>query len=96
MMNKWQFASAAVAGLTLAVLVSNHDSPPREMRPGEYTQDQIAVLDAYGATSAMVRSARRAGRTPVCWVTGEREKALQQCAKKGFNVYAVAAGSGGN
>ena len=96
-MSKWQFASAAAAGLTLAVLVSNHHNPPREIRPGEYAADQIAVLDAFGATAAMVKSARRAGRTPICWVSGpQREKALELCAKKGFNVYAAAVGSAGN
>lgn len=96
-MTKREFAAAAIAGLTLAVLVSNHQNPPRPMRPGEYSADQIAVLDAFGATSAMVRSARRAGRTPVCWVSGaERERALDLCAKKGFNVYAAAVGIGGN
>jgi hypothetical protein len=96
-MNGRQFAAAAAAGLVLAALVANHRTPPRPMRPGEYSADQIAVLDAFGATAAMVRSARRAGRTPICWVSGaERDKALKLCAQKGFSVYAAAAGSAGN
>jgi len=96
-MTKREFAAAAIAGLTLAVLVSNDQNPPRPMRPGEYAADQVVVLDAFGATAAMVKSARRAGRTPICWVSGaDREKALRLCAQKGFNVYAGAVGSGGS
>jgi hypothetical protein len=97
MLTKREFAAAAFVGLAMAVLVSNHANPPRPMRPGEYTADQITVLDAFGATAAMVKAARRDGRTPICWVSGpDREKALQLCAEKGFNVYAAAVGSGGN
>jgi hypothetical protein len=96
-MNKTEFASAAIAGLTLAVLVSGQTDAPRPMRPGEFSTDQITVLDAFGATAAMVRSARRDGRTPICWVSGpDREKALKLCAQKGFSVYAAAVDSGGN
>jgi hypothetical protein len=96
-MTKWQFAAAAAAGLTLAVLVSNHQSAPRPMRPGEFTADQITVLDAFGATRAMVKAAHRAGRTPICWVSGsDLDKALKLCAQKGFNVYAGAVDNGGS
>lgn len=96
-MTRRELAAAAAAGLTLAVLVSNHQTAPRPLRPGEYSSDQIAVLDAFGSSAAMVKSARRAGRTPICWVSGtEREKALKLCAQKGFSVYAAAVGSGDN
>jgi hypothetical protein len=96
-MTKRMFITAAIAGLAVAVAVNPQPNLPRPMRPSEYHADQVAVMDPYGASAADVSSARRAGRTPVCLVgRANRDKTLRLCADKGFNVYAVAAGSAGN
>jgi hypothetical protein len=88
-----KFLLAAAAGLALAVGVSRHERHLEAVSPGEYTADQVTVLDAYGATAAQVKAVRRAGRIPICWATPENRKL---CAAKGFTYYAAWADSGGN
>ena len=96
-MTKREFLTAAIAGLALAAAVNQEPNLPRPMRSGEYHADQVAVLDPYGVSADYVQTVRRAGRTPVCLVgKAHRDKTLRLCAEKGFNVYAVAAGSAGS
>lgn len=95
-MGRKAMISAAVAGMMLAAAVNQQPNRPRLMRPGEYSADQVAVLDAFGTSAQTVRIVRHAGRTPICWMARESEKALELCADKGFNVYAVGAGSAGS
>ena len=96
-MTRTAFVTAVVAGLALAAAVNPSPTLPRPMRAGEYQADQVAVLDPYGVTADYVRSVRHAGRTPICLIgKADRKKTLKLCADKGFNVYAVAAGSEGS
>lgn len=85
-------ALAAAAGIALAVATSRHEHRLQEVQPGEFTADQVSVLDAFGATAAQVKQVRHAGRTPICWATAENRKL---CAAKGFTYYVVWAGTGG-
>jgi hypothetical protein len=88
-----KLAVAAAAGLALAIGTSHHERMLKEVQPGQFTADQVTVLDAFGATKQQVKDVRHAGRTPICWATAENRKL---CADKGFTYYVVWAGSAGS
>ncbi|NUO57240.1 MAG: hypothetical protein HOV71_07820 [Hamadaea sp.] len=63
----------------------------REFDPDEYAPNEVAVFDAVGASPEVVKDARAAGRTPVCYVQGpDVDRAMKACRDKGFELYVTA------
>ena len=86
---------AVVGTIALLVVVVIGRARPelREFDPAGYAPDEVAVLDAVGASGERVAAQRRAGRTPVCYVQGpDVARSLKLCREKGFEHYVIARG----
>jgi len=63
----------------------------REFDPDQYAPDEVAIFDAFGASTDVVKDERAAGRTPVCYVQGpDVDRAKRACRAKGFELYVTA------
>jgi hypothetical protein len=93
---------AGAALIILFMLIGRAHPDLREFDPDEYAPDEVAVFDAIGASVEVVKDARAAGRTPVCYVQGpDVQRAMNACRAKGFDLYVTAspeaaAGSAGS
>jgi hypothetical protein len=77
--------------VVLLVIIGRARTELREFDPTEYAPDEVAVLDAVGATHEQVTAQRSAGRTPVCYVQGpDVAHGLELCRQKGFERYVIA------
>ncbi|NUR71476.1 MAG: hypothetical protein HOU81_11695 [Hamadaea sp.] len=77
------------AAVVITLMVIGRAQPDlRELDPGDYTPDEVAVFDAFGASPEVVKDVRAAGRTPVCYVAGpDVDRAMKACRDKGFELY---------